>query len=165
MNLSLIAAVANNHVIGHKNRMAWHMPADLKHFKRLTMNHTLIMGRKTYESIGKPLKGRKTVIVTNNRQYDAPGCLVAGSVEEVIQLVRKEQEVFVAGGAEIYRQTIDLPQTKRMYITRIYADVEGDAFFPLIDPAQWELADRETHQADENNPYPYAFLTYRKISL
>ncbi len=162
MNLSLIAAVANNHVIGHENRMAWHMPADLKHFKQLTMNHTLIMGRKTYESIGKPLKGRKTVIVTKNKQYNAPGCLVAGSVEEVLRLVKEEQEVFVAGGAEIYRQTIDLPQTQRMYITRVYADVEGDAFFPRIDPVKWELVDKETHQTDEKNPYPYAFLTYRK---
>ena len=164
MILSIIAAVANNNVIGSNNRLVWHIPADLKHFKKTTMGHTLIMGRRTFESLGKPLKGRTTIVVTRKSDYDAGGCTVAGSVKEAIRMVRNEKEVFIAGGADIYNQTIDLYQTRRMYITRIYANFEGDAFFPEIDPGKWELTDIQEHQPDEKNIYPYAFMEYRKIS-
>ncbi len=162
MKVSLIAAVANNQVIGNNNRLIWHLPADLRHFKKLTMGHTLIMGRKTYESIGKPLPGRKTIIITSQKAYKAAGCTIAGSVGEAIKLVKGEKDVFVAGGAEIYEQTIDLYHTRRLYITRIFANFDGDTFFPEIDEEKWELLERVDHEADEKNPYPYSFLVYKK---
>ncbi len=162
MILSIVAAVANNNVIGSENRLIWHMPADLRHFKELTMGHTLIMGRKTFESIGKPLKGRKTIVVTSRKNYKPEGAETAQSVRDAIRMVKQEKEVFVTGGSEIYEQTIDLYHTRRMYITRIYANFEGDAFFPDIDPEKWELMEMEEYEADEKNQYPYAFMTYKK---
>lgn len=162
MKVSLIAAVANNHVIGRDNQLIWHLPADLKHFKKLTMGHTLIMGRKTFESIGKALPGRKTIVVTTQENYQAKGCEVAGSVDEAMKMIKGEKDVFVAGGAEIYAQTLDLYHTRRLYITRIFANFEGDTFFPSIDEEKWELVERTDHQADEKNPYPYSFLIYKK---
>ncbi len=162
MKLLLIAALGNNNVIGKENSLMWHMPADLKHFKNLTMGHTLIMGRKTFESMGKPLKGRTTIVVTGKKDYDAQGCRVANSISEALQIVKDQKDVFVAGGEEIYRQTIDLYQARRLYITRIYGNFEGDTFFPEIDPYQWELIEMEEHEPDEKNKYPYAFLTYKK---
>ncbi len=164
MKLSLVAAVANNNVIGSENRLLWHMPADLKHFKDLTMGHTLIMGRKTFESIGKPLKGRKTIVVTRNKDFDAQGCQIVHSIRDAVKAVKAEKEVFVAGGSEIYAQTIGLYHTRRLYITRIYANFDGDAFFPEIDPGKWELKEMEEHEANEKNKYPYAFMTYKKKS-
>ncbi len=164
MKLSLVAAMANNNVIGSENRLLWHMPVDLKHFKDLTMGHTLITGRKTFESIGGPLKGRKTIVVTRNKNYDAKGCLVVHSIKDALKAVKREKEVFVAGGSEIYEQTIGLYHTRCLYITRIYANFDGDAFFPDIDTGKWELRSMEEHEADEKNKYPYAFMTYKKKS-
>ena len=162
MKLLLIAALGNNNVIGNENSLMWHMPADLKHFKNLTMGHTLIMGRKTFESMGAPLKGRETIVVTGKKNYNAPGCQIANSISEALRMVKGQKDVFVAGGEEIYRQTIDLYQARRLYITRIYGNFEGDAFFPEIDKDQWELVEMEEHEPDEKNKYPYAFLTYKK---
>lgn len=162
MKLFIVAAVANNNVIGNENRLIWHLPADLKHFKELTTGHTMIMGRKTFESIGQPLKGRKTIVVTTQPDYDAQGCQLAHSIEEAIKMVKHEKEVFIAGGAEIYRQTIDLYYTRRIYLTRIYANFEGDTFFPEIDPEKWQVIEREDHQPDEKNQYSYSFLTYKR---
>lgn len=163
MILSLVAAVANNNVIGAENRLLWRMPADLKHFRTLTMGHTMIMGRKTFESIGKPLDGRQTVILTRQAGYDAPeGCQVVHSLKQAIQSVRDEKEVFITGGGEIYQESIGLYLCRRLYITRIYANFEGDAFFPDIDTDKWELIEMEEFDADEKNPFPYAFLTYKK---
>ena len=138
------------------------MPADLKRFKELTMGHTMIMGRKTFESIGKPLPGRKTIVITRNKQYDAKGCEVATDLKEAICKVKDEPEVFVVGGGEIYRQVINLHYTRRIYITRIYANFEGDSFFPDINPEKWELVERDDQQTDEKNNYPYTFLTYKR---
>jgi len=162
MKMYIIAAIANNNVIGSENRLIWHLPADMKHFRELTMGHTLIMGRKTFESIGKPLKGRKTIVVTTREDYDAQGEQVAHNIKEAIRMVKGEKEVFVAGGSDIYEQTIDLYHTRRMYITRIFANFEGDAFFPEIDTEKWELIDMEEHEPDDKNKYPYAFMTYKK---
>ncbi len=162
MKMYIIAAIANNNVIGSENRLIWHLPADLKHFRELTMGHTLIMGRKTFESIGKPLPGRKTIVVTSRKGYDAKGEQVAHNIKEAIRMVKDEKEVFVAGGSDIYEQTIDLYHTRRMYITRVYANFEGDAFFPDIDPEKWELIDMEEYEPDDKNKYPYAFMTYKK---
>lgn len=162
MKLSLIAAVANNNVIGRENKLLWRMPADLKHFRKLTMGHTMIMGRKTFESIGKVLDGRKTIVVTKQENYDAKGADVVHSIKQAIQCAKAEKDVFVVGGAEIYEQCIDLYLARRMYITRIYANFEGDAFFPDIDEEKWQLEEIEEFEADEKNKYPYAFLCYKK---
>jgi dihydrofolate reductase len=162
MKLILIAAVANNNVIGQNNKLLWHMPADLKHFKELTIGRTMIMGRKTFESIGKPLPGRRTIVVTRNKDYDAMGCEVATDIRDALCKVKDEQEVFVAGGGEIYRQVINLHCTRRLCLTRVYAHFEGDSFFPEINREKWELVEREPQPADEKNPYPFAFLTYKR---
>lgn len=162
MILSLIAAVANNNIIGSENKLIWHMPADLKHFKECTMGHTMIMGRKTFESIGKPLKGRRTIILTSKEGYDAEGADVVHSIKDAIKLVKGEKDVFVAGGSEIYRQFIDLFYTRRLLITRIYANFDGDAFFPEINPEKWDMIDNQDHEPDEKNKYPYAFQVYKK---
>ncbi len=162
MKLSLIAAVANNNVIGRDNKLLWRVPADLKHFRKLTMGHTMIMGRKTFESIGKVLDGRKTIVVTKQENYDAKGAEVVHSIKQAIQSAKAEKEVFVVGGAEIYAQCIDLYLARCMYITRIYANFEGDAFFPDIDEEKWQLEEMEEFDADEKNKYPYAFLRYKK---
>ncbi|MEE4176807.1 MAG: dihydrofolate reductase [Bacteroides sp.] len=162
MKITLIAAVANNHVIGADNRLLWHLPADLQHFKKLTIGHTMVMGRKTFESIGKPLPGRHTIVITRKKDYDAAGCEIAHSLEKAFKLVGKREEVFVVGGAEIYQQTIDLPQTHTLYITRVFASFEGDAFFPDVDPNQWQLIERLDRKADEKNIYDMTFLTYKR---
>lgn len=162
MKISIVAAVANNHVIGADNKLLWHLPADLKHFKNLTMGHTMIMGRKTFESIGKPLPGRRTIVVTRNTDFDAMGCEIALSLKEAFNMIKEGEEVFVVGGAEIYQQTIDLPQTQKLYITRVFALFEGDAFFPNVDPKKWRLAERNDQKADEKNPFHFTFLTYER---
>lgn len=162
MILSLIAAVANNNVIGNDNKLIWHMPADLKRFKKTTMGHSILMGRKTWESIGKPLKGRQNLVLTRKEFFLAEGCEVVHSIDQAIKKTKHEKEVFVIGGSDIYEQCIDLFYTRRMYITRIYANFDGDAFFPDIDEEQWELEDMEEFDADEKNKYPYAFLKYKK---
>ncbi len=162
MKLIIIVAVANNNVIGGDNKLLWHMPADLKKFKETTMGHTMIMGRKTFESIGKPLPGRKTIVVTGQKDFDAKGCEIASSFEEAISMVKNEEKVFVTGGAEIYQKALDSYYTKNILITRIYADFEGDTFFPDIDSEKWELIDIVEHKPDEKNKYPYAFLTYKR---
>lgn len=162
MILSLIAAVANNNVIGNESKLIWHMPEDLKHFKKTTMGHSIIMGRKTWESIGKPLKGRQNIVLTRQEYYLAEGCEVVHSIEEAIRKTKHEKEVFVIGGSDIYEQCIDLYYTRRLYITRIFANFEGDAFFPDIDTEKWDLEDMVELDADEKNKYPYAFLKYKK---
>jgi dihydrofolate reductase len=162
MQVSIIAAIANNNVIGNENQLIWHMPADLKHFKALTMGHTMIMGRKTFESIGSPLKGRTTIVISRQKDYDARGCKVAASLEEALTIVKDEKEVFIAGGAQVYRQAIQMKRTRKMYLTRIFASFEGDAFFPEIDMAEWECTERTDHQPDDKNKYPYSFRIYRR---
>ncbi len=162
MKLSIIAAVANNKVIGNENRLIWHMPADLKRFKNITMGHTLIMGRKTFQSIGKPLPGRKTIVVTKQKDLDTQGCQKASSFKEALNMVKDEKEVFVAGGAEIYEQALNSYYTKKIYLTRIFADFDGDTFFPDIDPKKWEIIDRFDYEPDDKNIYPYAFLEYKR---
>jgi len=162
MRLIILAAVANNQVIGNNNQLLWHLPSDLKRFKETTMGHTMIMGRKTFESIGKPLPGRKTIVITRNEHYAANGCEVVTNLREALCKVKDECNVFVVGGGDVYRQTINLYLTRKLYITRVYANFEGDSFFPTVDCDKWELFEREDHQADEKNPYPYSFLTYKR---
>jgi dihydrofolate reductase len=151
MTLSIIAAMAQDRVIGRDNQLPWRLPADLKRFKQLTMGHTLLMGRKTYESIGRPLPGRTTVVVSRQAGYAPEGVIVAASVDEAIARAPGEQ-VFVAGGAEIYRQT--LARADRLYLTLIDAPFAGDTWFPAWDPADWQEVAREAHA----DPFPHAFV-------
>ena len=163
MTVSIIAIVAANDVIGLNNQLPWHMPADLKRFKQLTMGHHLIMGRKTFQSIGKPLPGRINVIVTRNVDFNPDGVAIARSVDEAISKAEAagDSEIFIGGGAEIYAQT--LHRADRMYITRVHAEPEGDTFFPEFDDVnEWKLVDAEHFESDEKNKHPYSFLTYER---
>lgn len=163
MKLSLIAALATNNVIGRDNQVPWHLSTDLKRFKSLTMGHHLIMGRKTYESVGRPLPGRTNVVITRRTDYAAEGVVVVNTLEEAIRIAADagESEAFIAGGAEIYTQAIH--RADRMYLTRVHADVEGDTVFPDFDDvSEWRLIDSEHCEADEKNEYPFSFLTYER---
>lgn len=143
--LSVIVALARNRVIGVDNRLPWHLPEDLKHFKALTLGHHMIMGRKTYESIGRPLPGRTTVIVSRDPAYAVPGCLTAHSLEQAIALSADDPETFCVGGSSLYVQA--LPIADRLYITEIHADYAGDAHFPAIEPAHWQETARQAQTA------------------
>jgi dihydrofolate reductase len=156
--LSIIVAMAKNRVIGNNNTLPWHLPADLKHFKALTMGHHIVMGRKTYESIGKPLPGRISVVVTRNAKLKIKGCITANSLEQAIKTCGNDAEIFVIGGAELYRQAIDLAD--RIYLTEIDADISGDAYFTEFDGKSWRETERESHKPDEKNAYPYHFVVY-----
>jgi dihydrofolate reductase len=158
MTISAIVAMAANRCIGRDNTLPWRLPADLKRFKQLTMGHTLVMGRKTYESIGRPLPGRTTVVVTRQRDYAPEGVRVAHSLEQALALAGGG-EVFIAGGADLYRQA--LAHVRRLYLTRIGRDYEGDTFFPEVDLSGWRLAAEEHHPATSTEP-PFSFLTYER---
>ena len=158
--VSLIVAMSANRVIGRDGDLPWHLPADLRHFKKTTMGHHLIIGRATWDELGRPLPGRTMVVVTRNRDFSADGVLVAHSLAEALSLVRDDEEPFIGGGAEIYRQALDAEVVDRLYITRIHAEVEGDTFFPAIDLGGWLLADRVDHPADEKNEFAYSFERY-----
>ncbi|MCP3062098.1 dihydrofolate reductase [Myxococcus sp. K38C18041901] len=159
MRLSAIVALASNRVIGADNQLPWRLPADLARFKRLTLGHTLVMGRKTYESIGRPLPGRTFIVVTRQKDFAPPAVTVAHSVEEALQQAeaRGDDEVFIAGGADLYAQTMD--RIQRLYLTRIARDYPGDTRFPEVDLSGWRLIEEEQHP--ESAP-PYAFLTYER---
>lgn len=159
---SIIVAKSENNVIGKDNGMVWHMPADLKHFKHKTMGHYIIMGRKTLESMDKPLPGRTTIVVTRNKNYHAEGCIIVHNVQEAFNIAESNQqkEVFILGGAEIYKSTMDLAD--KIYLTEIKASFEGDTFFPEINRSEWQEVRRQEYEADEKNPYPYAFVDLMK---
>jgi dihydrofolate reductase len=160
MTLSAIVAMAANRCIGRDNTLPWRLPADLKRFKQLTLGHTLILGRKTYESIGRPLPGRTMIVVTRQRDYAPQGVQVAHSLEEALALARGG-EVFLAGGAELYRQAMD--RVERLHLTRIHRDYEGDTFFPEVDLSRWRLSAEEHHSATPTEP-AFSFLTYERPS-
>lgn len=155
MIISLIVAMSINRGIGFCNRLPWKLSDDLKKFKALTWGHHLILGRKTFESIGRPLVGRTMIIVTRQKDYYREGCLVAHSLEQAIALARQagESEVFVGGGAEIYAQV--LPRADRLYVTMVHAEVEADTFFPVIEEHQWSEQDSLFYPADEKNEYSF----------
>lgn len=161
MTVSIIAAVSDNNVIGRHNAIPWHLSTDLKRLKTLTMGHHMLMGRKTFESLGRPLPGRTIVIITHDPSYKPDGVLTAHSLEQAIDLASLDDEIFVAGGAQIYEQA--LHRADRMYLTRVHVEVEGDAFFPDFDDVtEWNLVDSEHCEADDKNEYPYSFLTYER---
>lgn len=147
MELSIIVAMAQNRAIGRDNQLLWHISADLRRFKAITMGHTIIMGRRTYQSIGRPLPGRRNIVVSRNPSFSAEGCTVAQSLEAALALCPAGDEAFVIGGGQIYAQA--LPLAHRMYITLVHSDMEADTFFPEYDPAQWRVvAEQEDSQAD-----------------
>jgi dihydrofolate reductase len=148
--LSLIVAMARNRVIGRDGKLPWHLSADLKRFRALTMGHHIIMGRKTWESIGRPLPGRTSIVVTRNPSYVAAGATAVSSLAAALAAAREDTEVFVIGGAEVYRDA--LPLADRIYLTQLQADYAGDVYFPLLLPAQWRAGERERHNAEPDTP-------------
>ncbi len=163
MTVSIIAALSDNDVIGRNNRVPWRLSTDLKRFKALTMGHHVLMGRKTFESLEGPLPGRTIVVITHDRHFHVNGVLSAHSIERAIDLASLDEEIFIAGGAQIFEQSIQ--RAERMYLTRVHAEIEGDAFFPEFDDVtEWDLIDVEHCEADEKNQYPYSFLTYERAA-
>lgn len=160
MKVCLIAAMGSNRTIGLDGGLPWRLPADLKRFKALTLGHTLVMGRKTFESIGRPLPGRTTVVVTHREGYAPEGVLVAHSIEEALTKAEGD-EVFIAGGEEIFRQTLE--DADRMHLTVIEKDFPGDTFFPEFDASAWRLAEREDHAATAEAPFAYSFRVYDRV--
>ncbi|WP_456414188.1 type 3 dihydrofolate reductase [Thiolapillus sp.] len=159
--ISIIAAMARNRVIGKENKLPWRLPADLQHFKRLTMGKPMIMGRKTWESLPGLLPGRPHIVVSRNRDHQATGASLVHSLEEAIRQAGNAPEIMIVGGANLYAQA--LPFAQRIYLTEIDLDVEGDAWFPELDSARWREIRREEHEADENNPVNYRFVTLEAI--
>ena len=160
MTISAVVAISENRAIGKDNKLIWYLPNDLKHFKTITSGHTVIMGRKTYESVGKPLPNRRNIIITR-QQISIEGCEVANSIKAALELCRTEREVFIVGGAEIYKQSLHL--TDRIYLTVVHKQFEGDSFFPEIKKTDWTQVSREDHQPDEKNSLPYSFITYERV--
>ncbi|ESU30233.1 hypothetical protein G3A_23025 [Bacillus sp. 17376] len=160
--ISLIWAMDENRVIGYHNQLPWRLPEDLKFFKRVTMGHPIAMGRKTYESIGKPLPGRENIVITRDENYGPEGCTVIHSIEEMLAyaIENKSEEIFVIGGAEIFKEV--LHHADKLYLTMIHHQFEGDTFFPVFDIDKWELESREIGLTDEKNPYDYEFLIYKR---
>lgn len=161
MIVSLIGAMAENRVIGRGGHLPWHLPKDLRHFKRLTVDHTVIMGRKTFDEIQRPLSNRRNVVISRNPAFRPGGVTVVPNLDEALALGATEGEVFVIGGAEIYR--LALPRADRLYLTVIHAHVEGDTFFPAFDAGAWALEEEERHEADDQHAYPFTFRRYRRI--
>ncbi|MBK9160989.1 MAG: dihydrofolate reductase [Nitrosomonadales bacterium] len=158
--ISILVAMARNRIIGVNNTLPWRCPEDLKHFKTLTMGHHMIMGRKTFDSIGKPLPGRTTVVVTRNADLAIEGCLMAHSLEHAITACAGDEEIFIVGGAQLYAQALPLADT--LYITEIQQDVAGDAWFPAFDRSEWRETSRETRRQETPEPLEYHFATYRR---
>lgn len=168
MSLSIIVAMAENGVIGRDGTLPWRLSADLKRFKRLTMGHPIIMGRRTWESIGRPLPGRTSIVVSRRAGFRTAflEVLVAGDWSDALRLAESapggDSEAFAIGGEEIFREA--LPTAKRLYLTRVLANVDGDARFPEFDPRQWRLASSEPHAADADNDYAHRFEVYERVS-
>ncbi len=163
MILSAIVAISNNNVIGKDNELPWYLPADLKYFKKITINHPVIMGRKSYEAIGQPLPKRTNIVLTQDPYYLSSNILIAHSIEEALALAYdlESDEVFVIGGAMIFE--ICLPLLDRLYITEIHADFDGDTFFPDWNREEWNLISEEHHSSDKKNEFDYSFKIYERI--
>ncbi len=161
-HIALIAAVARNGVIGRDNRLPWHLPADLRHFRRLTLGKPVLMGRRTFESLGRPLPGRTNIVLTRDPDFHAPGCIVVHSLPEGIAAAGECEELMVMGGAALYEAA--LPLADRMYLTRIHHAFAGDTRFAAYDEKEWVTTAREDHAPDEDNPYPYSFITLHRRS-
>ena len=160
MQLSIIVAMDINRVIGRGGALPWHISSDLKNFKKITMGKPILMGRKTHDSIGKPLPGRENIILTNNKKYSAEGCIVKNTLDDVYLYCEKQLELVVMGGAILYSQTLD--KADKLYITEVNASVNGDTFFPEYKSSQWREISRESFNADENNEFDYSFTVLER---
>jgi dihydrofolate reductase len=159
LKISIIAAVAENNAIGFKNQLIWHLPADLQFFKKTTLNNTIIMGRKTFDSIGKALPKRKNIVISRNTSLIAPGCTIVANLKEAIAQADSE-EIFIVGGANIYNQSMEIAD--QLYITKVHDQFEADTFFPEIDSKIWEEISREDHFKDEKHAFDFSFIIYQK---
>ena len=159
-SISIICAMDQNRLIGKNNALPWHLPADLAFFKQTTMGKPILMGRKTYESIGRPLPGRQNIIITHDDNYRADGCDCCSSIDAALELASQHAEVMLIGGASLYQQTLDRAQ--QLYLTRIHAAFDGDAWFPEFTAEQWQQDWREDHNADEKNKYDFSFIRYSR---
>ncbi|MEO8401905.1 MAG: dihydrofolate reductase [Gammaproteobacteria bacterium] len=160
MHISAIVAMSTNRVIGKDNQLLWHLPADLQHFKSVTMGKPILMGRKTFQSIGRALPGRCNVVITRDPDFQACGCVVANSIETALAAVEYSNEVFIIGGALLYEQM--LPLTQRIYMTIVDHEFTGDAYFPMLDMQEWSEIDRVQHLPDEKNSYGFSFVTLER---
>ena len=163
--ITIIAAIAKNNALGKDNDLIWHLPADLKRFKKITTGHHILMGRNTFESIGKPLPNRTTIIITRNKNYLKDGCLIAHSIEEAIDLVENEDDIFIIGGAQIYKEAMQKDLIDKLDITLVHHEFEADAFFPDINLDTWEETEREDFSSDEKNKYNFSFVSYAKKTI
>ena len=161
MSISIIAAMGTNRVIGRGNGLPWNLPADTRFFKETTRGHPVIMGRKTFDTMGKPLPGRRNIVITRRPHLEIPGTEVVSSLEAALSLVNvQEEEVFIIGGSEIYEMALAIAD--RMYLTLIHESFEGDTFFPEFDESDWVVVSRRDREADERNPHAFSFLTYER---
>ncbi|WAC39365.1 dihydrofolate reductase [Pedobacter sp. SL55] len=157
---TIVVAISSNNAIGKDNQLLWHLPADLKHFKNITSGHTIIMGRKTYDSIGKPLPNRRNIVITRQTGLQLAGIEVVNSLDEALAFCKEETQVFVIGGAEIYRQA--LPLAHKIELTRVHQEFDADAFFPELDNKTWKEVWKEDHLPDEKNKFAYTFSTLER---
>lgn len=159
--ISLVVAMAENRVIGRDGGLPWSLPDDQRFFRQLTIDHTIVMGRKTFEEIGRPLANRRNVVISRNPSFRPHGVTVVPSLEEALALGATEREVFVIGGAEIYR--LALPRADRLYLTLVHASVDGDTWFPAFDESEWMLEDERHHPADERHAHSFTFKSFRRV--
>lgn len=161
MQIAAIVALSENRAIGIDNKLPWHLPADLRHFKEVTLGKPIIMGRKTYESIGRPLPGRKNIIVTRDKTFSAAGCDIVHSLSDAIQAASDAEEIFIIGGAQLFAEA--MPLVQRLYLTVIHENFKGDTFFPSLNNNEWHETHHEDHEPDEKNIYRYSFITMQRI--
>ncbi len=169
MDVALIVAMAENGVIGRNNKLPWHLPEDLRYFKQTTMGKPIIMGRKTYESIGKPLPGRTNIVISRQENYELPeGAKHVRSLDEAIELadsiafIDGTEEVMVIGGSQIYKEAFLQGKADRLYLTKVHSEVDGDAYLEGFDESQWRLTGQDDFQSSETNPYDYSFCVYER---
>ena len=162
MLISIIVAVSENGIIGNDNQLLWRLPDDLKRFKQLTLGHPMIMGRKTFESIGKPLPGRTSIVITRQKNYQPDGVVIADSLENALELAKtlETSEAFIIGGGEIYRQAQEIAD--KLYVTEVHTTIDGDTSFEILDPVAWKESERIVHEADERHKFKYEFVNYIK---
>ena len=159
--ITIIAAIGKNNELGKDNDLIWHLPNDLKRFKKFTAGHHVIMGRKTYESLGRPLPNRTNIVITRNTAYQADGCVIVHSLKEALKAAAEDENPYILGGAEIYKQAMVLADY--LDLTHVDAALDADAFFPPIDKKIWKEITREEHQKDDKHQYNYSFVTYKKV--
>ena len=162
--ITIIAAIAKNNALGKNNDLIWHLPADLKRFKKVTTGHHILMGRNTFESIGRPLPNRTTIIITKNENYVQEGCLIANSVEQAIEMAHEDDQIFIIGGAQVYEYAMKHDFADALDITLVHHEFDADVYFPEIDSSIWKRVEREDFIADEKNKFDYSFIRYKKIA-